>query len=183
MSGAMSKPTTVSDDDVYWTMDWSKNNVPGKPAQETIFEKEKALARLLAEDVIFLNDHWREDDWPESARKSTSLTVICSDIFAWGCSDAETIHYEDIQGVYDAWIANREWGPSKWCAIKRNLKPQAPVIEAMKKAGVWDESMDALEDNQDTLESAPFDYAARSRRTASSNFSASVRASTLVPDT
>ena len=146
----MSKPTTVSDDDVYWTMDWSKNNVPGKPAQETIFEKEKALARLLAEDVIFLNDHWREDDWPESARKSPSLNVICNDVFAWGCSDAETIYYDDIQGVYDAWIANREWGPSKWCAIKRNLKPQAPVIEAMKKAGVWDESMDALEDNQDT---------------------------------
>jgi hypothetical protein len=78
------------------------------------------------------------------ARKSTSLNVICNDIFAWGCSDAETISYDDIQGVYDAWIANRLWGPAKWCAIKRNLKPQAPVIEAMKKAGVWDESMDAL---------------------------------------
>jgi hypothetical protein len=26
-----------------WTMDWSKNNVHGKPAQETMFDKEKAL--------------------------------------------------------------------------------------------------------------------------------------------
>ena len=146
----MSKPTTISDGDVYLVIDWTKYTVPEKPAQETIFDKEKALARMLAEDVIFLNNHWWEDDWPESARKSTSLNVICNDIFAWGYSDAETISYDDIQDVYDAWIANREWGPAKWCAAKRNLKPQAPVIEAMKKAGIWDESMDMLEDNQDT---------------------------------
>lgn len=44
----------------------------------------------------------------------------------------------------DAWLENHEFGPAKWCAIKRNIKPQAPVIEAMKKAGVWDERMDAL---------------------------------------
>lgn len=106
----MTDQTTISDDDVYWTMDWRKNNVTGKSAQEPMFDEEKALARLLAEDVIFLNDHWWEDDWPESARKSTSLNVICNDIFAMGCSDVETIQYDDIQGVYDAWIANREWG-------------------------------------------------------------------------
>lgn len=138
----MRKQTVITDDSVYWIMDWGKN--PEKPPQETIFEPEQALARLLAEEIVFLNDHRYKDDWPEAARKRPSLNVICNDIFAWACSDAETIDYDDIQGVYDAWLENHEFGPAKWCAIKRNIKPQAPVIEAMKKAGVWDERMDAL---------------------------------------
>jgi hypothetical protein len=142
--------TVITDEDVYWIMDWKQPNSLGKPQHEVKFEDEQALARLLAEGVIFLNDHWWEDDWPEEARNRTSLNVECSDIFAWACSDAETIDYGDIHGIYDAWIDNKEWGPAKWCAIKRNMKPQSPVIKAMKKAGVWDEKMDALEDNPDT---------------------------------
>ena len=56
----MTDQTTISDDDVYWTMDWSKNNVPGKPAQETMFDKEKALARLIAEEVVFISSSARD---------------------------------------------------------------------------------------------------------------------------
>lgn len=145
----MSEQTVITDDSVYWVMDWSKYNNPDKPPQETIFEPEQALARLLAEEIVFLNYHRYEDSWPEAARKHPSINVNCNDIFAWACCDSETIDYGDIQGLYDAWLENHIWGPAKWCAIKRNLKPQAPVIEEMKKAGVWDEKMDALNDNDE----------------------------------
>jgi hypothetical protein len=135
--------TTINADDVYWTMVWGKQ-YPTKPDTELMFEADEALARLLGEEVIFLNDHWWEESWPEDARKKTSLNVNCSDVFAWGCADGETIDYEDIKPLYDHWLKDRHWGAAKWCAIKRNQKPQLPVIKAMKSAGVWDDQMEAL---------------------------------------
>jgi hypothetical protein len=154
-----SDATTVQDGDVYWEMNWGER--PDKPPTEMIFEDDKALARLLGEDVIFLNSHWWEDDWPERARKVTSLNVNCNDIFAWGCADGEEIEHAEIQALYDLWLADRNWGPVKWCAIKRNQKPQPPIIASMKKAGVWDEVMEGLGANyQDAEVSAAFARAA-----------------------
>ncbi len=108
------------------------------------FEDGKALARLLAEEVIFPSSHWWEKDWPDRARKVVSLNVNCSDIFTWACADAEEVEYGEIQGLYDMYLADRTWGAAKWCAIKRGQRPQPPVIEAMKKVGSWDARMEAL---------------------------------------
>jgi len=138
--------TTIADDDVYWLMVWG-DSFPKNPPTEMIFEEAKALARLLAEKVIFLNSHWWEKEWPERAQKITSLNVNCNDIFAWGCADVEEIEYSEIQSLYDMWHSNRSWGAAKWCAIKRNQQPQPTVIEAMKKAGTWDACMEALGSN------------------------------------
>jgi hypothetical protein len=135
--------TTIDDDDVYWLMTWDER-YPDKPPTEMMFEEGQALARLLAEEVIFINSHWWEKDWPERARKITSLNVNCNDIFAWACADAEEIEHSEIQDLYDLWFADRSWGAAKWCAIKRGQQPQPPVIAAMKKAGAWDACMEAL---------------------------------------
>lgn len=141
----------IADDDVYWTMTWGKK-YPDKPETERMFEDDKALARLLAEGVVFLNSHWWEEDWPERAKKITSLNVNCNDIFAWGCADAEEMEYDELQGLYDLWFADRTWGAAKWCASKRKQQPQPPVIASMKKAGVWDASMEALAANTQDAE-------------------------------
>lgn len=143
--------SVVSADDVYWLMTWG-SKFPDKPSTEMMFEEEKALARLLADDVIFLNSHWWMKEWPEAAQKTVSLNVNCNDIFAWACADAEEIEYEELQGLYDLWLSSRTWGPAKWCAIKRRQKPQPPVIDAMKKAGVWDACMEALGENTQDAE-------------------------------
>jgi hypothetical protein len=39
------------------------------------------------------------------------------------------------------------WGAAKWCAIRRDQKPQPPVIRRMKEDGVWDDVMESLGEN------------------------------------
>ena len=151
--GAVSEArhTTIADNDVYWLMTWGEQ-FPDKPPTEMMFEDAKALARLLAEEVIFLNSHWWEKDWPERAQKVASLNVNCNDIFAWACADAEELEHDEIQALYDLWLADRRWGAAKWCAIKRRQKPQPPVVAAMKKDGAWDACMEALGENTQDAE-------------------------------
>ena len=76
----------------------------------------------------------------------------CNDIFAWACADAEEVEHGEIQALYDLWLKDRTWGAAKWCAIKRNQKPQPPVIASMKKAGAWDDAMEALGANTQDAE-------------------------------
>lgn len=135
------EPTVINQDDVYWEMDWSSYNKTNpeslKPEKEMEFEETKALAVLLANDIVFLNSFWWEETWPEKAKNSTSLNVNCNDIFFWGCSDAENLLYKDIQDLYDHYIKDPNWGSSVWCIKKRNFLPKKPVYDAIMKLDVW----------------------------------------------
>jgi len=142
---------TIQDSDIEWHMAAWKSGDKEFPASDH-FEGEDALALLLINEVVFLNSHWWEDEWPEEAKKRTSLNVNCNDIFAWGCADAESMNYADIENVYRMWRADTEWGAAKWCAIRRNQKPQPPVIAAMKKADSWDDMMEKLGENTQDAE-------------------------------
>ena len=132
---------TIAEENIDWVMPYKDR------PHEIIFEAEYALALMLINQVVFLNDHWWMDDWPEEAKKTTSLNVNCNDIFAWGCADAEELLHNDIEPLYRMWRADPAWGASKWCAIRRNQKPQPPVIKAMKTAGSWDDIMERLGEN------------------------------------
>lgn len=134
---------TIDDSRVIWTTKaWSSGDKQF-PAEE-VFDEERALALLLINEVVFLNCHWWEKEWPEDARNRASINVNCNDIFVWGCADAETINHEDIEPLYRMWIADPEWGAAKWCAMRRQQQPQTPVIDLMKKAGAWDAAMQAV---------------------------------------
>jgi hypothetical protein len=128
----------------YWTMHWTatdeKGNrvFPDKPDQEVIFEPEKAVAVLLANEIMFLNTHWWEQQWTEKAKKTIALLVICNDVFDWACADAQEIHLDEIQELYDMFIKDPGWGSAVWCMKKRNLMPQKPVYDDIKKEGIWD---------------------------------------------
>lgn len=74
--------------------------------------------------------------------------MICNDVFAWGCADVEELPYSEIMPLWRAWKADKVWGTAKWCCRQRNMKPQQPVIRRMKEAGVWDEAMEALPDQE-----------------------------------
>lgn len=149
------KPT-----DIEWEMEWGSmkagaafmdnERVQEKPDTEMIFEDEKALAHLLINDVVFANDHWWEKEWPEKARKETSLNVNCNDVFAWGCADAETMLHDDIENLYRMWRKDPEWGAAVWCMIRRNQMPQKPVEKIVREAGIWD--LDALKLGENTLD-------------------------------
>lgn len=107
-----------------------------------------ALARLLMDDVIFCNERaFLELGGNKVGGQTTALFVICSDIFSWACADAECLPIEEIGNLYKMHIANLKWGRMRWCAIRRNLQPQKPVIKSMKDDGVWDEIMESLPDN------------------------------------
>ena len=134
---------TIDPANVEWEMDWSQTDTkgnrkwPDKPEKEKIFEVEEAVALLLINEVIFLNSHHWEKEWPDRARKTTSLNVNCSDIFAWGCADAEEICVDDeIEDLYRMWKDNPTWGSALWCMMKRREMPQKPVEEDMRKDDV-----------------------------------------------
>lgn len=139
--------TIIKDEDVCWEMTWNKDRFPDMPEKETIFEASFALARLLAEEVVFLNSHWYRDDWPDDAKKYINVLVLCNDIFAWGCADAEDILYSEIKDFYDHWAKDPVWGGAVWCIKKRGEMPQYPVAEYINKAGIWDLSSMNLKEN------------------------------------
>lgn len=115
---------------------WEMTHQDG--CKEMIFEDELALAALLMSEVVFTNSHWWQKDWPEAARKTTSLNVNCNDVFAWGCADAEEMAHEDIETVYDHWQKDPSWGTAIWCMIKRKEMPQRPVQKLIEDGGKWD---------------------------------------------
>jgi hypothetical protein len=139
---------TVADRDVLREIDWSKRDengvrrYPDMPETEIRFESEQGLALLLLNEVVFLNSHHWEDEWPAEARAAAYLGVNCSDVFAWGCSDAEGAAYSDLEAVYRHWRKDPHWGTAVWCMIKRREMPQRPVEKRIRDAGIWD--LDAL---------------------------------------
>ena len=102
-------------------------------------DEEFALIELLKDGVLFANDI------PFDGAYNTVLYVSCNDLFDWACAEAESFSYLDIKTLYEMHLKDKKWGSSKWCCFHRNLKPQKAVIEAMKKDGVWDETMEALQ--------------------------------------
>ena len=100
------------------------------------YDNEAVLAVLLLEEVIFLNDHWwksatrdnrffkepPKNPWPEEACNTVSLNVNCSDVFAWGCSDAEECTYRELKDVFDHWEKDPSCGVQLFGVLKKEIK-------------------------------------------------------------
>lgn len=127
---------TICHSDIEWRSEAWTSSDRSFPAKDQ-FEKELALAALLANEVIFLNDHWWMKDWPEEAQKTTSLNVNCNDVFAWGCADAESCTIHDLPDIYRMWRKDPQWGAAVWCMKKRNQMPQPPLERMIRVAGIW----------------------------------------------
>jgi hypothetical protein len=124
--------------------------------------EEKALSILLAEGLMFANSrNYVEHEWvpdeanPGKYKKTEKYTmegetivlfVNCNDLFWWACADSENVTLDEVPELYMAWKKDKSWGISKWCCKKRNMMPQLPIREDMKKEGVWEEWMDKLQD-------------------------------------
>ena len=108
------------------------------------FNKESALAKLLLDDVVFC-DTQKYVDWAGDIQEETIvLLVICNDVFSWASADAECLTEDELPDLYNMHIEDPLWGSIKWVCKKRNLQPQDPMIEMMKKEGVWDDMMENL---------------------------------------
>lgn len=111
--------------------------------------EEQALAVLLADEVLFCNERktvfqWNEKDPIEIEPPTTVLFVMCNDLFYWGTADGERLPNDEIGRLYKMHVADKKWGASKWCCLRRNLRPQVPIVEDMKKEGAWDAELEAL---------------------------------------
>lgn len=107
-------------------------------SSEEVFEEELALATLLLSGQVHLNEHWWEDSWPEAAKATFNISVNCNDVFAWGCSDSESMRYSDLREVYDHYAKDPEFGLAIWCMKKRKELPQQPVAKIIAEKGLWD---------------------------------------------
>lgn len=110
----------------------------------TVFEHEDALALMLLNDVVFLNGLCHRyhsepfsPDEPSEVSGLVSIHVICSDVFAWGCADAENLPYREIENLYRFWRKDPNWGPAVWCMVRRNQMPQKPAEEIIAAQGIW----------------------------------------------
>ncbi len=125
-----------------------------------MFMEEDALAYLLKEDVLFFNTReYITPDWDKNKRKEGEerkleicgetivLFVNCNDTFAWACADAECICEDEIEDLY-VFCKMYKFGSDRWVCLKRNEKPQKPLVDMMKKENEWDELMENLLDNQ-----------------------------------
>lgn len=126
-----------------------------------------ALAELLKAEVVFPNQrsyaHKRNGVWPDKPDGSTIVLYAgCNDVFAWACADAEDLPLAEVRRLYKLWTAHGGAGVDKWACLRRRQKPQPPVEQSMRKAGVWDAEMDALPSNtQDAEVQAVFAAVAR----------------------
>lgn len=114
---------------------------------ETSYDEEEILADLLKNTVLFCNDfpYAYSNKEPIELQPSTiTLFVNCNDIFYWGSADSETITVEELPNLYKMWVKEPFWGVVKWACLKRNMRPQEPVLRDMKKLGLWDEELEAL---------------------------------------
>ena len=131
---------------VRWTMD-NRNmkarnpdneRIQSFPDTEEMFETEIALAVLLFAQVVFTNDHWWEKEWPERAKKITSLNVNQNDVLMWGAADAHEMTHSQIEEVYTYWEKDPAWGTAVWYCKEMNMMPQKPVADSIRKGGIWD---------------------------------------------
>lgn len=103
---------------------------------ETEHDDATILAVLLLSEVIILNTHWFKQDWCSDAKETLAMAVLCNDIFAWGCADAEPLLPKQLPDLYNYWKAYYDKGnigAYLWCCKERNERPQKPVVDWFNK--------------------------------------------------
>lgn len=150
----------VEPEDVEWEMEWvgmkanpafkDHERIQAHADTEMVFEDHMALGHMLINEVIFINNHWWQKEWPEPCQKMISLNVNCNDVFAWACADSEELPYAEVENLYRMWRKDPMWGSAVWCMIQRRQMPQKPVEDQIRRAGIWDlESLRLGENTQD----------------------------------
>ena len=114
-------------------------------------DHEAMVAHLLEENVLFLSSHkyvCGENDDLISKTETLILHLNCSDVFAWAFSDGEDVSYDELPELFALYESNPKCGTIQWVCMKRNQKPQAPMVKYMKENNGWNEVMEALPENK-----------------------------------
>lgn len=119
-------------------------------------DEQMALACLLANGTCFINTVDISNDYNITDGNkifTTAVYVLVSDIFAWGCADAEPIECNDGESpneIIDLYRLQNEkgfWGLVHWVCLRRKQQPQYAVKRDMIKAGHWVDELESLSPN------------------------------------
>ncbi len=113
------------------------------------WHEEMLLSYLLDENLVFCNSRKFLCIDGTVQPYTTVVFAVCNDVFEWGTADAEPIIPDEFHKLYELYKENRDWGATKWACKKRNLQPQLPIVEGMKKDGYWDEELESLRKNKE----------------------------------
>lgn len=136
-------------DSYVWKKGESRGLDPSAVYEDDAPDHGRMVAELLLNEVLFCSSRrymGYSFTGPETLSEEATIVcyVICNDIFAWACADAECVSLNELPKLYDMWKANPAWGAEQWCILKRNQRPQAPVLKAMQNAGAWTEELEAI---------------------------------------
>ena len=146
----------------YWNMTWDNrprddgskpygDRKPDGVTHEVVFDGEDALAHLLGEGQVILNDHWwKENIWPEECTRLFAVAAVCNDVFAYASADAQEVQFNELQDLYEHYHRDPLWGVSVWCMKKRNMMPLNRVADRIRCLGVWD--LDSMNLNENPSE-------------------------------
>jgi hypothetical protein len=104
------------------------------------FNDKDALKFLLEDGCCFVN--YRPYICPCNGTDKDQQTIVvflsCSDTFGYSVADGEDIsNEEELEKLYNYVKKDQIWGSTNWVIEKRKQKPIEPVIEKMKKLGIW----------------------------------------------
>lgn len=126
-----------------------KSQVTGEDSEWK--ENNSMVAVLLAKEVVWVREASatvnKDSPYEATYPNSTMVFVGANDVFAWGCADAEELPEDQIKDLFLEWHNHKEVGVMAWLCIKRQEKPQKPVEDMMRKAGRWDDVLEALPEN------------------------------------
>ena len=109
----------------------------------TTFDDEIALAYLLMQGIVIVNDYSYYTKWPKDAQDSISLSVCCNDIFYHG-ADGERVTYDDLRSLFDHVTKDEMWGSTMWCIKKRRMQPLTRIYQDLINHPVWHDEIENL---------------------------------------
>lgn len=106
------------------------------------------IQKLDDDSILFF--HFKKDGF----MGEIELGVNCNDLFWWACADVEEISLEEIPALFNACYDengySKHWGASIWACLHRKMRPQHPIEDAMKEAGVWTDDLETLPVRENT---------------------------------
>jgi hypothetical protein len=120
--------------------------------EETDFNPEKAIAQLVSNDVLFSNFRTYSYNKDKLTNDGTTIVLFanCSDVFAWGCADAEDVSSEEeLKSLYDYCEKYGGYeGRTIWACMKRKEQPQEAVAKYLKERNCWPKELDSLHESR-----------------------------------
>ena len=107
------------------------------------------IAKLLDDDVLFCNSRKYICDYRKGLQPETIILMVnCNDVFAWGSADAEEISLAELPELFKMHEDDPKCGSTKWACLKRNEKPQKPMIDWLKEHNAWTDELEKLPENK-----------------------------------